>query len=142
LTKTAAAGAVAAVARSDAGEFLGASAVLVEGITEPETLEALAVREGINLAQDLQLTKIKIATDCISVAQAMKENNISKYYHIIQEVKIGAAGFAEAIVVHENRRSNKEPHELARLVSSMPGGRYVWLVDPSEGVCIPKLVMI
>jgi hypothetical protein len=36
-------GAVAVVARSDAGVFLGASAIFIQGTTEPETLEALAV---------------------------------------------------------------------------------------------------
>ena len=31
------------VARSATGEFLGASAVVVDGITDPEVLEAMAV---------------------------------------------------------------------------------------------------
>jgi hypothetical protein len=37
-------GVIAAVARSDTGEYLGSSAVLVEGISDPKVLEAMAVR--------------------------------------------------------------------------------------------------
>jgi hypothetical protein len=42
------AGVIAAVARSDAGEYLGSSVVFVERISDPEVLEAMAVREGLN----------------------------------------------------------------------------------------------
>jgi hypothetical protein len=41
-------GVIAAVARSDAGEYLGSSVVFVERISDPEVLEAMAVREGLN----------------------------------------------------------------------------------------------
>ena len=43
------AGVVAAVGRSDTGAFMGASAVPVEGLCEPETLEAMAISEGVCL---------------------------------------------------------------------------------------------
>jgi ribonuclease HI len=79
-------GAVATVARSDAGVFLGASALFIQSLTEPETLEAMAVREGINLALDLSLPKIKVATDCLTMVKALKEN-LRVYTHIIQERK-------------------------------------------------------
>jgi hypothetical protein len=80
-------GAVADVARSDAGVFLAASALFIQGLTDPETLEAIAVREGINLALDLSLPKIKVATDCLMVVKALKEENLRVYTHIIQEIK-------------------------------------------------------
>ena len=38
---------VAAVARDETGLFLGASAVVSQGITDPETMEVLAFREGL-----------------------------------------------------------------------------------------------
>jgi hypothetical protein len=44
-------------------------------MTEPETLEAVAVREGINLALDINLPNIKVPTDCLMVAKASKEEN-------------------------------------------------------------------
>jgi hypothetical protein len=56
-------GTVAAVARSDSGVFLGASAVVFHGQTTAETLEVLACREAIALARDLDVRQIKVASD-------------------------------------------------------------------------------
>jgi hypothetical protein len=46
---------VAAVAHDQTGKFLGASGVVLEGITDVETAEAIACREGLALASDLYL---------------------------------------------------------------------------------------
>jgi hypothetical protein len=43
-------GAVAVVCRSREGEYLGASALVVQGIADPGILEALACREALALA--------------------------------------------------------------------------------------------
>jgi hypothetical protein len=44
-----------AVARDTAGRFLGATAVVLEGRMEPDTVEAIACKEGLALASDLDL---------------------------------------------------------------------------------------
>lgn len=51
-------------------------------------------------------------SDCLSVVQALKEHNLGRYSHVLQEIKAGAAGFTETTFVHENRLSNKEQHDL------------------------------
>jgi hypothetical protein len=66
-------GVIAAVARKVDGEYLGSSAVLLQGISGPEVLEVLAVREGINLALDLSVERIRVASGCLSVVKAMKD---------------------------------------------------------------------
>ena len=65
------------VARTADGTFLGASAVILEGVTNPEVFKALAVREGLCLAQGLLLPKICLASDCLSVINSLKEQNLS-----------------------------------------------------------------
>jgi len=45
--------ALAAVARDEYGAFLGAFAVVMEGVSDSETAKAMAVREGLALARDL-----------------------------------------------------------------------------------------
>ena len=45
--------ALAAVAMDEYGAFLGAFAVVMEGVSDSETAEAMAVREGLALAKDL-----------------------------------------------------------------------------------------
>jgi hypothetical protein len=82
LPKTRAARVVAAVARSEAGVFLGASVVVCDGVFEPETLEAMAVREGLSLAQDLSLMSIKMASDCLAVVSSLKDLNLGKYSQV------------------------------------------------------------
>lgn len=46
------------VARNTAGVFLGASAIVLEGVTDLETMEVMACREGLALATDLGLQDI------------------------------------------------------------------------------------
>jgi ribonuclease HI len=41
--------------------------VVIPGVIDSATLEALACREALALAADLQLTCIKVATDCLEV---------------------------------------------------------------------------
>jgi ribonuclease HI len=135
-------GVVVAVARSASGVYLGGSAVLITGISNPEVLEALAVREGLNLAQDLLLTKVRLASDCLSVINALKEENWGSYSQILQEIKRTSRDLEEVSFVHENRLSNKEPHDLGKFVLGWPVGRYVWLSSPPVGVCIPCLMTV
>jgi ribonuclease HI len=67
MSKNSATGAIAAIARSREGTFLGASAVVLRGVTDPETLEAMACREGLNLAADLLLRRITMASDWLNL---------------------------------------------------------------------------
>jgi len=46
---------------------MGASAVVLEGITNTETAEALACREGLALASDLLIQNLRLACDCTVV---------------------------------------------------------------------------
>jgi hypothetical protein len=55
---------IPAVARSGSSEYLRASAMVISGIADPEVLEALAVREGLCLANDLLIRRVRIASDC------------------------------------------------------------------------------
>ena len=71
LSKNSDTAAVAAVARDETGMFLGASALVVEGITSPEVAEAMACREGLALASDLDLQKIRIVTECVNVVKSI-----------------------------------------------------------------------
>jgi ribonuclease HI len=142
VTRDGCSGAVAAVARSANGAYMGASAVQFMGTADPEVLEAMAVREGLNLALDLNLQRLKVASDCQTVIKALHEYNLGVFSSITREIKKTAEGFGEVAFVHENRASNMEPHNLARLVLSNPSGRFVWLVNPPDGVCIPQQIIV
>ena len=135
LSKNSDIAAMAAMARDETGIFLGASALVVEGITSPEVAEAMACREGLALASDLDLQKIRISTDCVNVVKNIYGQGMGLYGHIVMEIKAGAARFVDAQFIHEGRNSNGDAHRLARSSIFEAVGRHVWLLTPPDGVC-------
>jgi hypothetical protein len=59
-----------AIARDFARHFLGASAVVMEGSLEPETVEAISCKEGLALASDLLLQDFRVPRDNAGLLQA------------------------------------------------------------------------
>ena len=80
-------GAVVAVCQDQRGKFLGASAVIFKHIIDPNTLEALGVREGKSLADDLYENRIHIASDSKMVVNDIKVNSAAGYGAILHEIK-------------------------------------------------------
>ena len=130
-------GAVAAVCRSSNGTYLGASAVVVHGITDPGTLEALACREAIALAQDLSLDRVVVSSDCLEVIRSMKSANLGRFSTILKEIKASTSGFSVVSFIHEKRELNREAHSLARGSTSLNVGRHIWLLETPDTICIP-----
>ncbi|GJN03723.1 hypothetical protein PR202_ga21199 [Eleusine coracana subsp. coracana] len=119
--------AAAAIARDINGDFLGASALVLEGIVDPETVEAIACREGMALASDLALLRrIRLASDCSNVVRSILEQDMGSYGPIIKEIKARRTSFEEVQFVHEGRSSNGEAHTIARSSVLSPMGTHVW----------------
>jgi hypothetical protein len=131
-------GAVGAVCRSRSGAFQGASAVVFEGITHPGCLEALACREGVALATDLNMGATMVASDCLEVVQGLRQGkNLGLFSHILQETEAMAKNHGGTSFCHEGRRFNVDAHKLARLATTLPVGRHVWFGTPPEGLNLP-----
>jgi ribonuclease HI len=128
--------AVGVVCRSGSGEFLGASSLTIQGISDHAVIEALACREALALAQDLQLQQITVASDCLSVINALEQPYASSFSMILEEVKADASMMSKASFSHENRASNSEARRLARFSVSGGVGRQVWLMQPPDGLYI------
>jgi hypothetical protein len=126
LSKISRIGAVAAVARNETGEFLGASAVVVAGFSDAEQLEAMACREALALA---------VASDCLNVVRNVHGAGMGSYGQIIKEIKARMVNFTSVDFVHEGRGSNVDAHTLARHCIYMSVGRYVWLLSQPDGIC-------
>ena len=69
MAKTSDLSAAAAVERDEAGNFLGASVLVMEGITSLKVVETIACREGLALASDLLLHKFRVACDYINAVK-------------------------------------------------------------------------
>ena len=128
--------AAAAVARDGTGAFQGASVLITQGVTDPESMEAIACREGLVLASDVTFKKVKIASDNISVVKSIRGDDDKDIYgHVIQEIKAREGSFVSSEFVHEGRACNADAHKLARSSIYCELGRQVWFLSPPVGIC-------
>lgn len=117
-------GAASAVCRDDTGNFLGALAVVIDGLTDPASLEALACSEALSLAFDLNCSHVQVATDCMEVLKNIREKNPCSYGAIVKEFITKQERFTSAPLSYESRSSNVEAHNLVKAASSLGAGRY------------------
>jgi len=61
----------AAVARDEGGNFWGASALVMEGYTDAEVVEAVACREGLALGSDFGLQAVSVSSDCANAVRSI-----------------------------------------------------------------------
>jgi hypothetical protein len=135
-------GAGAVVCRGHSGAFLGASSITFRNISDPTTLEALAVREGLAIAEDLNEQRIQIASDCKIVVNDIKQNSPAEYGAIVHEITERSRAFAACNIIHEFRSSNFEAHNLAKHSLSLGFGRHVWLGQPGDLLFLPVNIMM
>jgi ribonuclease HI len=140
--KTRRRGSVGAVCRSQTGEYLGASAVVFDGITDPGCLEAMACRESLALAADLHIGEVMVASACAEMVQSLKGASMGRFSHITREIRETVQHRGGFSFRHEGRRSNEEAHTLARMATTLPVGRHVWLATLPEGLSFPVNSMI
>ena len=137
MAKTANRGAVGAVCRAHDGSYLGASAVAFEGVTHPGCLEAMACREALALVEDLYVGDVTVASDCMEVVKGLQERSMGLFGHVLREVADTSRLRGGVTFCHEGRSSNHEAHTLARLATSLPAGRHVWLGVRPDGLNLP-----
>lgn len=123
---------VVAVARDSRGMFIGASAIVMEGISDPEIMEVVAVKEGLALASNLSMQRLRLASDNINVIRSLLGAGLGRYGHIVQETKAREAEFSVVDFVHEGRLTNGDAHREARSVIYDSLGRHLWLLFPPD----------
>ena len=132
-------GSAAAICRNTQGASLDSSALVIVGVCDPATLEAIACREAIALAQDFGLQQFIVSLDCKQVIEDISKESQGPYGAIVAEINSRAIPFS-CNFIFESRLVNVEAHKLARFDVSLPRGRHVWLGQPHDQVCIPPLV--
>ena len=132
-------GACAAICRDKEGNYIGASAVVFEGLVHAASLEAQACNEALALAQDLHLSHVIRASDCMQVVSDINDAaQSSSYACVIEEIKVRTLDFVKVSFRFENREANCEAHALAKAASTLPIGRHVWLGTTPDIICIPS----
>jgi hypothetical protein len=122
-------GVVAAICRDEAGAYVGASVLAVPGICDPATLEAVACREGLALAADLNLQKLQVSLDCLEVIKSIHVLTKSSYFSILREIDMRRLAFENVSFSHESRCSNTHAHNLVRFFVYLEHERRLWLLE-------------
>jgi hypothetical protein len=89
-----------------------------------------------DVAADLLLDPILIASDCLEVVKGLREENDGVSGIILQEIKDRAKMRGETTFNHEKREANVEAHRLARFASSLPVSRHVWFVGLNMSITL------
>ena len=128
------------VCRDKSGKFLGASALVFEGLIDPASLEAHACSEALALANDLNLQDLLIASDCLEVISNIDQHAIPVYASVLQEIQVTRNFFNSVNFRFEHRENNFEAHSVAKGAASLPVGRHVWLGILPDIACIPEVL--
>lgn len=92
-------GAAAVVCRDHTGRYLGASAVVFDGLVDPVSLEAHACNEALALAADLHIHRLMVASDCLEVVKNIKKGAASVYApKMLKKKKTAAQGIIGPLV--------------------------------------------
>ena len=125
----------AAIARDENGRFLGTSALVLRGISDPEVIESIAGREGMSLALDIQVANFRFASDNQNVVKSILQGSRGVYGQIVQEINAKRSAFTSVEFVREKMDFNVDAHTIARSAIYDDLGRHVWLLSPPYGVC-------
>jgi hypothetical protein len=125
VSKASSKGVAAAICRDHTGLYLGASALVILGVTDPAILESIACREALYLVVDLGLSRLYAASECKQVVEDIADGSLGTYRSIIKQIKIRSYQFEEYKFVFKGKASNFEAYNLARHVLNLEGGRYL-----------------
>jgi hypothetical protein len=111
--------------RRAAGDALSSSVMVFSGIVDPPTLEALACRDALALADDLMLGRVLIFSDCQQVVRdiLLRPREEAMHASVIKGINIQAKNFSEIKFIYEGRMMNKETHNFARYALSLGPGK-------------------
>ena len=132
-------GSISVVCRNEEGLYVGSSALVYQGLTDPMILEALVCRKALALAKDLMLQQLTVVSDCKPVVMDMHTGTMGAIASIVHELLDTSEDFLTCNFVFESRLSNMEAHRLARHALHLEEGRHVWLMNPHDPSIIPVL---
>ncbi|GLU21284.1 hypothetical protein SLE2022_374300 [Rubroshorea leprosula] len=115
-----------AVARDHHGDVLATMACQGKDVVVAELVEAHSVRHALRWANELNLGKIIIETDCASIVTALLSDIAlnSELGNILSDCKSMMASFPYCHVQHTRRTGNAVAHELAKRALQAEGNEF------------------
>lgn len=104
------------VARNHLGECMFAGSEQLQGFSEPELAEALAIRRALEVCRSEGCSSIVLASDCLSMVNKIKSTaqDRSRVGAVVSDIKSLASGFTQCSFLHVRRGMNVAAHKLAR----------------------------
>ena len=107
-------GAAAVICRDKSGKFLGASALVFEGLIDPASLEAHACSEALALARDLNVEELVIASDCLEVVTNINTRASPVYAPILHDIHTSMNLFSSVSSVWNVEKIISRPTRLQK----------------------------
>ncbi|GLT94950.1 hypothetical protein SLE2022_126590 [Rubroshorea leprosula] len=117
---------IGAVARDHCGEVLATMACQGRDVAAAEIVEACSIRRAMQWAQELNLGRIIIETDCASIVTALSNNVAlnSDLGNVLSDCKLLMSSFLHCRVKHVRRTGNVVAHELAKRALRAEGDEF------------------
>jgi hypothetical protein len=98
------------------GRFMAGRATRSKLACDALMMEALACRDGIQMAQELRITKLCLETDCLELINLWKALGVQRSVVslIIHDIRCISRSFSEFTFMCTNRTYNRVAHEYAR----------------------------
>ncbi|GLT52798.1 hypothetical protein SLA2020_261170 [Shorea laevis] len=115
-----------AVARDHCGEVLATMACRGRDVATAEIVEACSIRRAMQWAQELNLGRVIIETDCASIVTALSENVAlnSDLGNVLSDCKLLMSSFLHCQIKHVRRTGNAVAHELAKRALQAEGDEF------------------
>ncbi|GLU12062.1 hypothetical protein SLE2022_287710 [Rubroshorea leprosula] len=115
-----------AVARDHCGEVLATMACQGRDVAAADIVEACSIRRAMQWAQELNLGRIIIETDCASIVTALSNNVAlnSDLGNVLSDCKLLMSSFLHCRVKHVRRTGNAVAHELAKRALRAEGDEF------------------
>lgn len=119
------------VCRDLHGNYLNSSSLVIGGVDDPVILEAITCREALELAEDLHVHQLIIASHAKQVVADINNRSKGSNGAIISEINSYSSLF-QCNFTFESREVNVEPHKLAKHSLLLGLGRHVWFGQPHD----------
>ena len=112
------------------GLVVAALSKYLSGRFAADQVEALAMEQGILLAQELHLSRVILESDALAVVQAVNDNSTgNELGYILHGILFMCESFEFCSFRHVNRVFNVVAHELAQLAQNIESS-CLWLGVP------------
>ena len=131
--------AMSAVCRDEHGKYMGSSSLVLEGILDRHSLDVIACREGMALAEDLLVQDVIISCENKWAIKEIKDLGGGIQASIIKEIHSRLSRFNSCFFNSESRSTLLEATLLGQFSVGLSLGRHVWLIHPHDESCIPVM---